>query len=64
MPSGGSCAAPVYVKPGNPAGSAFYLKITPGAVLGCGGYMPPGSGPASQADSDLVKAWILGGALK
>ena len=54
----------VYVAPGNPAGSEFWLKITPGAKTGCGGYMPPGGGPLSQADGDMVKAWIAAGALK
>ena len=61
---GSGCSAAVYVKPGSAAGSLFYLKMTAGANVGGGDYMPPSDGPLSAQLSDLVKSWIAGGALK
>jgi hypothetical protein len=58
-----TCAAKVYVKPGDAAGSQLYIKVQAGQNYGCGGVMPPG-GAISKTDADLLKSWIDGGALK
>ena len=60
--SGSNCAASVYVSPNNAAASLFWLKIAPGATMGCGNAMPPSGGPLSQTLADLTKSWINAGA--
>ena len=59
-----TCAKSTYVVPGKPGESLLWLKVDKKAAHGCGGKMPPGSTDAglSEADSDLVKAWIAAGA--
>jgi hypothetical protein len=56
-------ASLLLVEPGNPTDSYFYRK-----VVGCGGgncigsRMPQGRPPLAQAQLDLIRDWILGGA--
>jgi hypothetical protein len=59
-----SCLAGLYVTPGDPSKSLFYLKIAPGVKPGCGVKMPKGSSGVSQELADLVKKWIEAGAKK
>lgn len=59
-----NCASKTYVKPSSASGSLVWLKADPNAVQACGGKMPLGSSGVSQADADMLKAWIDGGALK
>jgi hypothetical protein len=56
-----SCGAPRLVVPGAPADSYLYAKIGGGGAV-CGSVMPPGRA-LSAAQRDLVRDWILGGAL-
>ncbi len=56
------CAAQLYVVAGKPAQSLLWLKVDSTAVHGCGDHMPAKSGGLSAAQSELVKAWIAGGA--
>jgi hypothetical protein len=55
------CAGMPYVVPGDPEGSLFYVKL-----LGdpeCGERMPLGGGALPAGQIDMVRSWIMGGAL-
>lgn len=61
--AGPECAAKqVRVVPGKPDDSLFYLKISLDDAAPCDKKMPENGPPLSQADADLIEAWITAGA--
>jgi hypothetical protein len=57
------CDATVRVLPGNHAKSLMWQKVAPGVTV-CEGKMPDGTAGLTQAEADLIAAWIDAGALK
>lgn len=57
------CDATVRVLPGDHAKSLMWQKVAPGVQV-CQGKMPDGTEGLTQAEADLIAAWIDGGALK
>jgi hypothetical protein len=57
-----ACSGQLRVKPGDPDGSLLYAKLNGSATCGIYTKMPP-SGAAPMGARDMVKSWILGGAL-
>ena len=58
------CKSSLFITPGKPEESLFYLKIAPGLDHGCGDKMPKGSDGLPPELSGLVKEWIKAGAKK
>lgn len=50
------------VVPGQPDQSIMYLKVSLDDPAPCGSKMPLGLPPISQAQDDMIKAWITAGA--
>ena len=65
----GGNAITLRVKPGDPANSLLYLKVTTAAAMltagNCGATMPKGAaqlGTMSAANATKIHDWIMGGA--